>query len=99
MVLPGFALRFWHLICPLAARHPFVQNPRMKVTVDINTKDLRDMIRLSGEKRRDAAVLKFLSNSLQLSRRREVLDKFITGDWSTDGATGSEKKQSWASAS
>lgn len=68
----------------------------MKVTVDIKPQDLKDVMRLSGEKRRSAALQKFLSNSLQLSRRREVLDKFLTGEWSTEGATGAEKKLSWA---
>ena len=71
----------------------------MKVTLDINAKDLKDVMRISGENRRDAAVLKFLSRSLQLSRRREVLDKFMTGEWSTVGTTGTEKKQAWAVAS
>ena len=71
----------------------------MKVTLDIKAKDLKDVMRISGEKRRDAAVLKFLSSSLQLSRRREVLDRFMTGEWSTAGAKGAEKKQAWTVAS
>jgi hypothetical protein len=71
----------------------------MKVTLDINAKDLKDVMRISGEKRRDAAVLKFFSSSLQLSRRREVLDKFMTGEWGTTGAKGAEKKQAWSVAS
>ena len=68
----------------------------MKITVEVNPKDMRDLMRLSGEKRRDAAVAKFLASSLQLSRRREVLDKFLTGEWSTNGAAGAEKKREWA---
>lgn len=72
------------------------QNRPMKVTVEIKPQDLKDVMRLSGEKSRAAALQKFLSNSLQLSRRREVLDKFLTGEWGTEGATGAEKKLSWA---
>ncbi len=86
-----------HLLTCLAIQ--MRQNSRMKVTLDIKAKDLKDVMRISGEKRRDAAVLKFLSSSLQLSRRREVLDRFMTGEWSTAGAKGAEKKQAWTVAS
>jgi len=71
-------------------------NLPMKVTLDIQPKDMRDVMRFAGEKRKDAAVLKFLASSLQLSRRREVLEKFMTGEWGTEGASGSDKKAQWA---
>jgi len=67
----------------------------MKITVEVSPGDMREMMRLSGEKRREAAVAKFLVSSLQLSRRREVLNKFLAGEWATNGATGSEKKRQW----
>lgn len=70
----------------------------MKITVEINPKDMRDLMRLSGEKRRTSAVAKFLASSLQLSRRREVLDKFLTGEWTTEGAAAADKKREWAAS-
>ena len=68
----------------------------MKVTLEVDPKDMREMMRLSGEKRRSSAVAKFLLTSLQLSRRKEVLDKFLSGEWSTEGVMGAEKKSQWA---
>lgn len=70
----------------------------MKITIEVSPGDMREMMRLSGEKRRDAAVSKFLASSLQLSRRREVLNKFLTGEWATNGTTGSEKKREWVTS-
>jgi hypothetical protein len=67
----------------------------MKVTVEISKEDMRDMMRLSGEKRRGAALTKFLTSSLMLSRRRELLDKFATGEWSSEGPSGHEMKSEW----
>jgi hypothetical protein len=67
----------------------------VKITIDIQPQDMRDMMRIAGEKKRTDAVSKFLAHSLQLSRRREVMDNFITGKWGTEGVSGSEKKQGW----
>jgi len=67
----------------------------MKVTVEVSQKDLRDMMRFSGEKQRSAAISKFLTSSLMLSRRRELLDKFVSGEWGTAGPTGDEMKDEW----
>lgn len=68
----------------------------MKVTVDVKPQDLKDVMRLSGEKSRAAALQKFLSNNLQLSRRCEVIEKFVSGEWGTEGVTGADKKLSWS---
>ena len=78
------------------ARHYF---QAVKITVEIDAQDMRDVIRFSGEKRRGAALAKFLASSLQLSRRREVADKFLSGEWGTEGMSGAEKKADWAAAS
>ena len=51
----------------------------MKVTVDIPESDLRDIMRFSGEKRKGAAIAKFLESGLMLRRRRELSDEVMSG--------------------
>ena len=42
----------------------------MKITVDIPDKDLKDIMRFSGEKKKGPAIAKFLATGLMLRRRR-----------------------------
>ena len=56
----------------------------MKVTVDISEKDLRDIMRFSGVKKKGPAITKYLCGKLQLERRRELLEEFSEGRTSVD---------------
>lgn len=51
----------------------------MKITVDIPEKDLKDILRFSGEKKKGPAIAKFLSTELMLRRRRELSDQVMSG--------------------
>jgi hypothetical protein len=51
----------------------------MKITVDIPEKDLKDILRFSGEKKKGPAIVKFLSAELRLRRRRELSDEVMSG--------------------
>jgi hypothetical protein len=51
----------------------------MKITVDISEKDLRDIMRFSGEKNKGPAIAKFLASELMLRRRRELSDEVMSG--------------------
>jgi len=51
----------------------------MKITVDIPEKDLRDILRFSGEKKKGPAIAKFLATGLMLRRRRELSDEVLSG--------------------
>jgi hypothetical protein len=51
----------------------------MKITVEIPDKDLKDIIRFSGEKKKGPAIVKFLSTALMLRRRRELSDEVMSG--------------------
>ena len=51
----------------------------MKITVDIPDKDLKDIMRFSGEKKKGPAIDKFLASELMLRRRRELCDEVMAG--------------------
>ena len=51
----------------------------MKITVDIPEKDMKDIMRFSGEKKKGPAIAKFLASELMLRRRRELSDEVMSG--------------------
>ena len=51
----------------------------MKITVEIPGKDLKDIMRFSGEKKKGPAIAKFLASELMLRRRRELSDEVMSG--------------------
>jgi hypothetical protein len=51
----------------------------MKITVDIPEKDLKDIMRFSGEKKKGPAIARFLAGELMLRRRRELSDEVMSG--------------------
>lgn len=71
----------------------------MKITVDISEKDLRDIMRFSGEKKKGPAIAKYLCGQLQLERRRELLREFAEGRSSVDFPDWEAyEKAQWAGA-
>jgi hypothetical protein len=51
----------------------------MKITVDIPDKDMKDILRLSGEKKKGPAIVKLVASQLMLRRRRELSDEVMAG--------------------
>ena len=51
----------------------------MKITVDVSEKDLKEIMRFSGEKKKGPAIAKFLASGLMLRRRRELSDEVMSG--------------------
>jgi SpoVK/Ycf46/Vps4 family AAA+-type ATPase len=56
----------------------------MKVTVEISEKDLSEILRITREKRKGAAIRQLAMEALMLKRRREILDELEAGKWSVD---------------
>jgi len=56
----------------------------MKVTVELQDKDLRDICRFTGEKKKGPAIRKLVVDALMMKRRLEMTEKFMTGEWSVD---------------
>jgi hypothetical protein len=51
----------------------------MKITVDIPEKDLKDIMRFTGERKKGPAIVKLVADALMLKRRRELSDEVISG--------------------
>ncbi len=56
----------------------------MKITVEIPERDLKDIMRFSGEKKKGPAIARFLTSKLMLERRRELSEEIRSGRWSVD---------------
>jgi hypothetical protein len=56
----------------------------MKVTVEISESDLKDILRITREKRKGAAIRQLAMEALMLKRRQEILDDLEAGKWSVD---------------
>ena len=51
----------------------------MKITIEISEKDLKDVMRFSGERKKGPAISKFLATELMMQRRRELSDEVMSG--------------------
>ena len=56
----------------------------MKVTVEISEKDLSEILRITRESRKGAAIHQLAMEALMLKKRREMLDELEAGKWSVD---------------
>lgn len=56
----------------------------MKVTVELSDSELRDLLRLTGERKKGPAIRKLVVDALTLRRREEVAQKFVSGQWGAD---------------
>jgi len=56
----------------------------MKVTVEVSDSELHDILRITGEKRKGAAIRQLALEALMLKKRRELLDDLEAGKWSVE---------------
>ncbi len=56
----------------------------MKITVDIPEKDMKDIMRFTGEKKKGPAIAKLVATSLMLERRRELSEEVMSGKFRVD---------------
>lgn len=65
----------------------------MKISVELTEQELIDITRVTGIKKKGPAIRKLLVDALQLQRRAEISQKYLTGEWSTemDGYEASRK--------
>lgn len=53
----------------------------MKITVEISEKDLNEILRITHERRKGAAIRQLAMEALALKKRREILDDIESGKW------------------
>jgi hypothetical protein len=53
----------------------------MKITVELPDSEMREICRVTGQKKKGPAIRKLVADALMLKRREAVAQKFISGDW------------------
>ena len=53
----------------------------MKVTVEVSDSELRDILELTGERKKGPAIRQLMEQALQLRRRQRLADRFLSGEW------------------
>jgi hypothetical protein len=56
----------------------------MKITVDIADSDVKEICRVTGEKKKGPAIRKLVGDALSLKRRALLAQRFIDGDWGVE---------------
>ncbi len=56
----------------------------MKITVDLPESDLQEICSLTGIQKKGPAIRKLITDSLQLRKRAEISEKFLSGEWSAE---------------
>jgi hypothetical protein len=56
----------------------------MKITVEISESDIKEICRVTGERKKGPAIRKLVTDALLLKRREKLAQKFITGEWGVE---------------
>ncbi len=59
----------------------------MKISVELSDSELKEICRVTGEKKKGPAIRKLLGDALMLKRRALLSEKFISGEWGVELAT------------
>jgi hypothetical protein len=56
-------------------------NDCMKITVELSDSEMKDIYRVTGERKKGPAIRKLVVDALMMKRREEIAGKFISGKW------------------
>lgn len=56
----------------------------MKITVELSDSDLKEICRVTGEKKKGPAIRKLVMDALTLKRREKLAQRFISGEWGVE---------------
>jgi hypothetical protein len=56
----------------------------MKITVEISDSDIKEICRITGERKNGLAICKLVTDALMLKRRAKLVQKFINGEWGVE---------------
>jgi hypothetical protein len=62
----------------------------MKITVDISDSDIKEICRVTGERKKGPAIRKLVTDALTMKRREALANKFISGEWGVELKTFEE---------
>ena len=78
----------------------------MKITVDISDSEIKEICRVTGERKKGPAIRKLVADALRLKRREKLAQKFIDAEWgvelkgfesvqAADRAAGKQGEKHW----
>jgi hypothetical protein len=56
----------------------------MKITVEMSESEVKEICRITGEKKKGPAIRKLVVDALMLKQRAEIMQKFISGEWGVE---------------
>ena len=56
----------------------------MKITVEIPDSDIKEVCRVTGERKKGPAIRKLVTDALMLKRREKLAQKFISSEWGVE---------------
>ncbi|WP_255094812.1 hypothetical protein [Synechococcus sp. J7-Johnson] len=56
----------------------------MKVTVDLSDHEMREILELTGERKKGPAIRRLLEQALQHRRRAQIAQRFLSGEWGVE---------------
>ena len=59
----------------------------MKITVELSDSEMKEVCKVTGERKKGPAIRKLVSDALMLRRRERLAQKFIAGEWGVELAS------------
>jgi hypothetical protein len=56
----------------------------MKITVEFPDSEIKEICRVTGERKKGPAIRKLVTDALRLKRRAELVEKFVSGEWGVE---------------
>ena len=56
----------------------------MKVTVELSDSEMAEILNLTGERKKGPAIRRLMEEALQVRRRAEVAQRFLSGEWGVE---------------
>ena len=56
----------------------------MKVTVELSDQEMAEVLELTGERKKGPAIRRLMEEALQLRRRAQIAQRFLSGEWGVE---------------
>lgn len=56
----------------------------MKVTVELSDTEMAEVLELTGERKKGPAIRRLMDEALQLRRRAQIAQRFLSGEWGVE---------------
>lgn len=56
----------------------------MKITVEVSDAELKEICRITEERKKGPAIRKLVTDALNMKRRERIAEKFISGEWGVE---------------